>query len=74
LIETSKVNIGGIMSTETLEQAYVRNMAIIAAFTDEERHEWYLRIKESLPKLQKIYHDGAIEKAILEYERKHGIV
>lgn len=49
------------------------NMAIINAMTPEEQYRWYLRIKESLPGLKKLFSTNEIENAIAEYEHRHNI-
>lgn len=55
------------------ELAKFSNDATIDALTDQQRYEWYLRIKQSLPRLRKIGLSGRIEQAIFEYEQKHNI-
>jgi hypothetical protein len=50
------------------------NNKVIDSLTDEERYEWYLRIKESLPILKRNMDVTALEIAIKEYELRHGIV
>jgi hypothetical protein len=51
----------------------INNNAKIDALTDEERYQWYLRIKESLPLWREIGKAEQLEQAILDYERRHGI-
>jgi hypothetical protein len=52
----------------------INNNAKIDALTDEERYQWYLRIKESVPLLKKTRDTADIEAAIRDYENKNGIV
>lgn len=50
------------------------NLTSIKSLSDEEQYQWYLRIKESLPKLQGSFSTVELESLITEYERRHGIV
>ena len=50
------------------------NLPAINSLTADNQHQLYLCIKESLPKLQKIFPTTELEKAISEYERRTGIV
>lgn len=50
------------------------NLAVIDSLTDEQRHEWYLRIKMSLPELKKTRNTAELERAIASYEQRHKIV
>ena len=53
------------------------NIKVIDAMSDEQRREWYLRIKESLPMLQKSFSANQMEQlgqAIAAYEQRHGLV
>ena len=50
------------------------NIAAIDSLTDEQRYEWYLRIKMSLPELKKTNNTEELERAIASYERRHKIV
>lgn len=52
----------------TLDSITVNDMS------DADRYNWYLQIKESLPKLRELFSTTEIEKAIIEYERKNKIV
>lgn len=46
----------------------------IDTLTTEQRHEWYLRIKESLPIWRELGDSEELEKAVIEYEHRHGIL
>ena len=50
------------------------NLQHIKSMTAEEQYQWYLRIKESLPKLKHLFSTTALEEAIAEYEQKNNIV
>lgn len=56
------------------ERKVFNNDEIINRLTDEERYQWYLRIKESLPLLQKTRDVTDLQTAVKDYERRHGIV
>lgn len=51
----------------------INNNAKIDALTDEERYQWYLRIKESLPLWRELGSAEELEQAIIEYEQRHKI-
>ena len=53
---------------------FSNNLSIINAMTAAEQHEWYLRIKESLPGLSKLLSTEELENAIAEYEHRHNIL
>lgn len=45
----------------------------IDALTDEQRYEWYLSIKKSLPALRKLGPVDDLERALQAYEEKHDL-
>lgn len=45
----------------------------IKTLTKEQQYQWYLKIKETLPRLQKLGPTDDLENAIIEYEKKNGI-
>ena len=45
------------------------NISKINSMTTEEKYQWYLRIKESLPLLKKTRDTSELEKAIKDYEQ-----
>jgi hypothetical protein len=46
----------------------------IDSLTKDQQHEWYIRIKESLPKWQKLGDTTELEQAIKDYEIRNNIV
>jgi hypothetical protein len=50
------------------------NISKINSMTAEEKYQWYLRIKESLPLLKKTRDTSELEKAIKDYEHRNGIL
>lgn len=53
------------------------NQLKIDSLTAEETHEWYLIIKNSLSALSRHYSTEEIDRiksAVLEYERRHGLL
>ena len=55
------------------ELSELNNDSVIDALTDEQRHEWYIRIRDSLPKLRQIMNTELIEAALADYEKRAGI-
>jgi ribosomal protein L29 len=51
----------------------ISNNEKIDSLTDDERYDWYLRIKETLPNLKKTRDTTQLENAIKEYEIRHNI-
>ena len=60
--------------TILIELADADNNDRIDAMTDAQRHEWYIRIKESLSTLQCIGPTDKLKNAILAYEKSHGLI
>ena len=50
------------------------NIKLIRGLSDEEQHQWYLRIKASLPQLKVLFPATNFEQVIAEYEHRHSIV
>lgn len=50
------------------------NISKIDSMTAEEKYQWYLRIKESLPLLKKTRDTSELEKAIKDYEHRNEIL
>lgn len=46
----------------------------IDTMTKDEQHEWYLRIKKTLPMFKERIDTSVLEAAIKEYEMRNGIV
>lgn len=59
--------------TNLTELSEFNNNAVIDSLTDEQRYEWYIRIKKSLPTLKKLGPTDELENAIVAYEHRHGI-
>lgn len=55
------------------ELSGIDNKAVIDSLTDDQRYNWYLRLKQSLPTLKKLGPTDDLENAILAYEQRHGI-
>jgi hypothetical protein len=51
----------------------LNNNSVIDELTDQQRHEWYIQIKDSLPKLRLIMDTQRIESAIADYEKRIGV-
>jgi hypothetical protein len=62
------------MSKKINELIEINNNLKIESLTDEERQEWYFRIKSSLPDLKKLGPIDELEQAILEYEQKNSLL
>lgn len=61
--------------TDKLNEYKNLNKSAIEALSDDERYQWYLRIKQSLPQLKKLGGNNIVnlEQAIIDYEQRHGI-
>ena len=55
------------------ELSGIDNKSVIDSLTDDQRYNWYLRLKQSLPTLKKLGPTDDLENAILTYEHRHGI-
>ena len=51
------------------------NISKINSMTAEEKYQWYLRIKNSLPQWRLLRNDiSDLERAIKDYEHRNGIL
>ena len=62
------------MMKKITELKNLDNVSKINSMTAEEKYQWYLRIKESLPLLKKTRDTSELEKAIKDYEHRNGIL
>ena len=59
--------------TDKLTEYKDINTNAINSLTPNQQREWYLRIKNSLPQLKELGSTIALERAILDYEKRNGI-